>query len=84
MLLSTSSVFELHVVLATIVMFNILKLIMEIVHNSPTIQKPNCRKFPELNMASFTDALKLNKFTGVHYKRWQYKDELWVTMMKVF
>jgi hypothetical protein len=35
-------------------------------------------------MASFTDALRPDKFTGVHFKRWQYKAELWLTMMKVF
>jgi hypothetical protein len=35
-------------------------------------------------MASFTDALRPDKFTGVHFKRWQYKDELWLTTMKVF
>jgi hypothetical protein len=27
-------------------------------------------------MASFTDALRLDKFTGVHFKRWQYKADL--------
>jgi hypothetical protein len=76
--------FELHVVVAGIVMFNILELIMEIVPNYPTIQKPNCRQFPELSMAGFTDALRPNKFTGVHFKRWQYKAELWLTTMKMF
>jgi hypothetical protein len=35
MIFSTSSIFELHMVVATIVMFNILKLIMEIVHKYP-------------------------------------------------
>jgi hypothetical protein len=35
LLFSTSSMFELHVVVAGIVMFNILKLIMEIVPNYP-------------------------------------------------
>jgi hypothetical protein len=54
MLFSTSSMFELHVVVATIVMFNILEIIIEIMSNSPTIQKPNFRQFPELKMASFT------------------------------
>jgi hypothetical protein len=43
---------------------------MEIVPNYPTIQKPNCRQFPELSMASFTDALRPDKFTGVDFKRW--------------
>jgi hypothetical protein len=36
LLCSTSSMFELHVIVAGIVMFNILKLIMEIVPNYPT------------------------------------------------
>jgi Na+-driven multidrug efflux pump len=36
LLLSISSMFELHVVVATFVMFNILKLIIEIVPNFPT------------------------------------------------
>jgi hypothetical protein len=61
--------FKLHVGVATIVLFNILELIMEIVPYSPTIQKPNCRQFPQLKMASFTDALRPDKFTGVHFKR---------------
>jgi hypothetical protein len=76
--------FELHVVVAGIVIFNILELIMEIMPNYPTIQKPNYRQFPELSMAGFTDALRSDKFTGVHFKRWQYKAELWLTTIKVF
>jgi hypothetical protein len=35
-------------------------------------------------MAGFTDALRPDKFTGVHFKRWQHKAELWLTTMKVF
>jgi hypothetical protein len=62
--------FELHVVVASVVMFNILELIMKIVSNYPTIQKPNYRQFPKLSMAGFTDALRLDKFTGMHFKRW--------------
>jgi hypothetical protein len=76
--------FELHVVVAGIVIFNILELIMEIVPNYPTIQKPNCRQFPKLSIAGFTDALRSDKFTGVHFKRWQYKAELWLTTIKMF
>jgi hypothetical protein len=76
--------FELHVVVAGIIMFNILELIIEIVPNYPTIQKPNCRQFSELSMPGFTDALRPDKFTGVHFNRWQYKAELWLTTMKVF
>jgi hypothetical protein len=71
LLFSISSIFELHVVVAVVaVIFNILELIMEIVPNFRTIQKPNCRQFPELKMASFTDALRPDKFTYVHFKRW--------------
>jgi hypothetical protein len=68
--------FELYVVVAVVIMLNILELTMEIVPNYLTIQKPNCRQFPELSMVSFTDALRPDKFTGVHFKRWQYKAEL--------
>jgi hypothetical protein len=84
MLFNTSSLFELHVIAANVVMFNILELIMEIVPNFPTIQKPKCRQYSELKMAGFTDTLRLDKYIGVHFKRWQYKAELWLTMMKVF
>jgi hypothetical protein len=76
--------FELHVVVDGIVMFNIMELIMEIMPNSPTIQKSNCKQFSELSMAGLTDVLRPDKFTGVHFKRWQYKAELWLTTMKVF
>jgi hypothetical protein len=72
------------VIVAAVVMLNILELIMEIVPNYLTIQKPNCRQFSELSMAGFTDALRPDKFTGVHFKMWQYKAELWLTTMKVF
>jgi hypothetical protein len=43
LLFNTSSMFELHMVVAAVVMLNILELIVEIVPNYPTIQKPNCR-----------------------------------------
>jgi hypothetical protein len=76
--------FELHVVVAAVIMSNILELIMEIVPNYPIIQKPNCRQFPELSIVGFTDALRPDKFTAMHFKRWQYKAELWLTTMKVF
>ena len=76
MLITTSSMFEFHMLVVTVVMLNILELIMEIVPNYPTIQKPNCRQFPELTMAGFSDALRPDKFTGVHFKRWQVKSTL--------
>ncbi|KAK1608021.1 hypothetical protein QYE76_031694 [Lolium multiflorum] len=38
----------------------------------------------ELTMAGFADALRPDKFTGVHFKRWQIKATLWLTHLKVF
>ena len=66
-----------------LVMNYLLELIMNL-PNIPTIQKPNCRQFPELTMAGFADALRPDKFTGVHFKRWQVKTTLWLTALKVF
>jgi len=34
-------------------------------------------------MAGFVDALRPNKFTGVHFKRWQVKVRLWLTVLHV-
>ena len=70
MLINASSMFEFHMLVVAVIMFYIQELIMEIVPNYPTIQKPNCRQFPELTMAGFADALRPDKFTGVHFKRW--------------
>nr|AAW57815.1 putative polyprotein [Oryza sativa Japonica Group] len=35
-------------------------------------------------MASFADALRPDKFTGVHFKKWQIRVTLWLTAMKCF
>jgi hypothetical protein len=35
-------------------------------------------------MVGFTDALRPDKFTDVHFKRWQYKAEVSLTTMKLF
>jgi len=70
MLINASSMFEFHMLVLVVIIFYILELIMKIVPNYPTIQKPNCRQFPELTMADFADALRPEKFTGVHFKRW--------------
>ena len=32
-------------------------------------------------MAGFADALRPDKFTGVHFKRWQVKVRLWLTVL---
>jgi hypothetical protein len=72
--------------LAVAIMLYILELIMEIMPNNPTIQKPYMcyRQFPELNMGHLSDALRPDKFTGVDFKRWQYKTTLWLRSLKVF
>ena len=35
-------------------------------------------------MVGFANALRLEKFSIVHFKRWQVKDTLWLTAMNVF
>jgi hypothetical protein len=35
-------------------------------------------------MASFVDALRPEKFSGVHFKRWSVKITDWLTVMEVF
>ena len=66
-----------------LVMNYLLELIMNL-PNIPTIQKPNCRQFPELTMAGFAGAPRPDKFTGVQLKRWQVKTMLWLTALEVF
>jgi hypothetical protein len=46
-----------------------------------TIQKSYCRHFSF--MTRFVDTLRSAPFTGVHLKRWQAKETLWLTAMKV-
>jgi hypothetical protein len=70
---------------ATIVMLNILELIMKLLPNYPTIQKPNCRQFRDSTMAGYTDAMKPDRFTGgMGFKRWQIKCQLWLEAMGVW
>jgi hypothetical protein len=47
----------------------------------PTIQKPYCRNFSF--MAGFVDALRPEKFSGEHFKRWQTRVILWLSAMNV-
>ena len=85
-LINTSSIFEINMLVALAIMLYILELIMKIMPNNPTIQKPYMcyRHFPELNMGHLSDALRPDKFTGVDFKRWQYKTTLWLRSLKVF
>ena len=46
----------------------------------PTIQKP----YRHLVMAGFSNAMKPEKFTGVNFKRWQTRAQLWLLAMGVF
>jgi hypothetical protein len=66
-----------------LVMIYIRNLIWKL-SNISTIQKPYCRQFPSFSMAAFADTLKLEKFSGMHFKRWQVKATLWLTVMNVF
>ena len=49
--------------------------------NYSTIQKFYYRQSVDFTMAGFADALRLDKFTGVHFKRWQVKVRFWLTML---
>jgi hypothetical protein len=63
-------------------MIYILVLIWKL-PNIPTIQKkPYNRSFP-VPMANFVDALRPEKFSGVHSKRWSVKITDWFTAMEV-
>jgi hypothetical protein len=47
----------------------------------PTIQKPYFRHF---SIQDFAATLKPEKFTGMHFKRWQTRTTLWLAAMNVF
>ena len=49
--------------------------------NYSTIQKHYARQSVDFTMAGFTDALRPDKFTCVHFKRWQVKVRLWLTVL---
>ena len=49
--------------------------------NTSTIQKPYYRQSIDFTMAGFADAPMPDKFTGVHFKRWQVKVRLWLTVL---
>jgi hypothetical protein len=66
-----------------LVMIYIRNLIWNL-SNYSIIQKPYCRQFPSFSMAAFADALKPEKFNGMHFKRWQVKATLSLTAMNVF
>ena len=55
-------------------------LIMKL-SNISTIQKPYFRQSIDFTMAGFADTLRPDKFTGVHFKRWQVKVHLWLIVL---
>jgi hypothetical protein len=67
---------------AQFVTINILVLIWKLPKIS-TIQKPYYRSFP-VPIASFVDVLRLEKFSGKHFKRWSVKITDWLTSIEVF
>jgi len=70
--------FILDLVIFMIYLFR--NLIMQL-PNTSTIQKPYYRQSIDFTMAGFADALMPDKFTGVHFKRWQVKVRLWLTVL---
>ena len=52
--------------------------------NYSIIQKSNYRQSVDFTMAGFADALRPDKFTDVHFKRWQVKVHLWLTILHVW
>ena len=75
---SMIELFMLDLVMFMIYLFR--KLIMQLPNNS-TIQKLYYRQYVDFTMAGFVDALSPDKSTGVHFKKWQVKVHLWLTMM---
>jgi len=49
--------------------------------NYSTIQKLYYRQSFDFTMAGFADALRPDKFIGVHFKRWQVKVCLWLVVL---
>ena len=48
------------------------------------IFQPYYRQSVDFTKAGFADALRPDKFTGVHFKTWQVKVHLWLTILHVW
>ena len=68
--------FMLDLVMFMIYLFR--NLIMQL-SNYSTIQKSYARQSVDFTTAGFADVLRLDKFIGVQFKRWQVKVRLWLT-----
>ena len=73
--LATSMIELLMLDLVMFMIYLFLNLIMQLL-NILTIQKSYYRQSVDFTMAGFADALRPDKFTGVHFKRWQVKVRL--------
>jgi len=73
--------FMLDIVMFMIYLFQ--NLIMQL-PNISTTQKPYYRQSVDFTMAGFADALRPYNFTGVHFKRWQVKVHLWLTVLQAW
>ena len=65
--------FMLDLVMFMIYLFR--NLIMQL-SNYSTIQKSYAKQSVDFTIAGFADALRPDKFIGVHFKRWQVKVRL--------
>ena len=86
-ILSLALVYELlvsytyikHVVVSCIIIIGINLFISKLLL-FPTIQKLD----RHLVVGNYSNAMKPNKFTGVNFKRWQTRAQLWLSTMRVF
>ena len=82
LLLVVPSLLQNYMLVCILFMKDIWNLIINL-SNIPTIQKPYYRQTVDsFTMVGFADQLRPEKFSGVHFKRWQNKVCLWLTAMK--
>lgn len=72
--------YEMHTFYAMLTVYSWIRLVEKVLIFS-TIQNPYFRHF---STHGFVAALKPEKFTGMHFKRWQTRTTLWLTSMNVF
>jgi hypothetical protein len=84
MLCAMTSMLEIYILVCTCFFLIYTQNLCQILHIIPAIQKTDFRQSSGLNMAGFGDALRPEKFSGVHFKRWSVKVRIWLTTMNVF
>ena len=78
--LATSMIGMFMLVLIMFMIYLFQNLIIQL-PNYSTIQKPYARQIVDFTMAGLVDALRPDKFTGMHFKRWQVKLRLWLIVL---